>query len=104
MAITAESLHHWSGVNFTTEQVTAAVALTTAVAKSYTRGKGFDTDGNPADDLEAVIATATLRLLVNPQNVQRQTMAAFTVEYGTNHIAWTLTELSVLNRYRERAK
>lgn len=74
-------------------------AIITALAKGYTRGRGF-VGGAPAEDLAAVIATASARLAANPEQVG-QTTGPFHVDAGFT--GWTLPELAVLNRYRKRA-
>ena len=106
----AESLSTLYGHTITDEQAWAAVSVVTALAKSYVRyhgpadtGRGFDASGRPLDDVEAVLMTAALRLLTNPTGVAREDMGALTVQYGNNFLGWSLTELSVLNRYRDRA-
>ncbi|CRZ17987.1 hypothetical protein [Mycolicibacterium neworleansense] len=103
MPITAETLSALSGLTFTADQANAAVSVVTSRAKSYTRGIGFTDDGI-ADDIESVIQTAVLRLLVNPTNVERDAMGSLSVQYGNNFQGWTLSETQVLNRYRERAR
>ncbi|UJL27004.1 hypothetical protein HZU38_18860 [Mycolicibacterium vanbaalenii] len=86
------------------EQLEAVVAVATAQVRSYTRGRGFDADGNPAEDLATVIATAAVRMLTNPSGTESEAMGALQVRWGSNYLAWNLTELAILNRYRERAK
>ncbi|MGE0216962.1 hypothetical protein [Mycolicibacterium sp.] len=60
------------------EQVTAALAVVTAMAKSYCRQ---DWDVLP-EDVAAVALTATLRLLAHPRQLNMaESMAAFTVDF-----------------------
>ena len=75
-------------------------AIITAMAKSYTRDRGFY-GGVPFDDVAAVIATATARLAANPGQIA-QTTGPFTVTGGFS--GWSLAETFVLNRYRKRAQ
>ncbi len=75
--------------------------IVTAMARSYTRGNGFDAAGEPADDLAAVITTATARLLGNPTQDRAETVGPYAVTH-TPFVAWTLVESCVLNRYRRR--
>ena len=85
---------------------TEHVGIVTAMARSYTRGNGFDdvtVPGDPADDIAAVIVTATARLVVNPAGVRSQTAGPFSTEHGAPFTGWSLAELFVLNRYRKRA-
>lgn len=100
--LTSAALSTLAGRTVTEAQADAAITVVTAVAKSYTRGNGFTEDG-PVKDLQAIIATATLRLLLNPNNLNSETMGALTVNYGSKFLEWTLTERAVLNRYRDRA-
>lgn len=72
-----------------------------AFARAYTRDNGFNADGLMADDLYAVILSATARSVHNPESVQREQLADYSV---TPTIGWTLVELAVLNRWRKRAK
>lgn len=76
--------------------------LVTEFVRAYTRGVGFDTDGNPDAALSAVITTATARLVQNPTSVKSATTGtesrSFTVFDGFN-----LVEQIVLNNYRRRA-
>lgn len=73
--------------------------LVTAMVASYTRGHGF-TDGDPADDLAAVIICATARLMANPEQLAYDT-GSVSVRGGFS--GWTLAETYVLNRYRKRS-
>jgi hypothetical protein len=97
--------------------VTAA-GLIKALAMSYTRGNGFDPDGHPLPDIAAVIVMATARLAANPNQVHQQvpvdgvdvpvahdggTVTEATVLANTGAFyGWSLAELAVLNRYRQR--
>lgn len=87
----------------------SAVPLVTAFARAYTRGRGFDADGTPNEEIAAVITTASARLGSNTG----QTSTSRTENHGdagsmTHDVrswftGWTLAELLVLNRYRKRA-
>ncbi len=82
------------------------VAIVTAMAHAYTRGNGF-TEGEPADDLAAVITTATARLVSFPDQAVAKTDTAgpfSETRSGAAFRTWTLPELFVLNRYRKRAQ
>lgn len=76
-----------------------ALPIITAMCKAYTRDQGFK-DGKPNDELEAVIITATARLMGNPEQTQYR---AGNVSFQSHFQGWTLAELFVLNRYRKRA-
>ncbi|MCH5641438.1 hypothetical protein [Gordonia sp. ABSL49_1] len=79
-------------------------AIVTAMAQAYTRGGGF-TNGEPTDDVAAVITTATARLLTNPGQLDTDdSMGPMRVVIRGSFTGWTLAELFVLNRYRKRAQ
>ncbi|CCK58949.1 hypothetical protein [Mycobacterium canetti] len=83
----------------------AAIPIITAMAKAYTRGRGFDSNGDPNDEIAAVITTAAARLAGNPrQSSLNQVMADFTSDQRSFFNGWTLAEQFVLNRYRVRAQ
>lgn len=70
--------------------------------EAYTRGQGF-TDGVPGDDLEAVILTATARMVTNPTGVRTEGIDDYSVTHATVN-GWTLPELAVLHRWRRRTQ
>jgi hypothetical protein len=76
--------------------------VVTAMVRAYVRGKGFDQNGNMADDLAAVIVSSTARLLANPEHTIEQTTGPFSIRQGVFN-GWTLPELAILHRYRKRA-
>lgn len=82
-------------------EATAALQTMTQFARAYTRGRGF-TDGIPADDIAAVIVTATARLMANPEGHLMETVGSFSVQYGRFQ-GFNLLELAVLNNYRRTA-
>lgn len=99
MAIT-EDVTALLGNEFAVEQ---AVPVVTAMAKAYTRGRGFDGD-IPNAEISAVITTAAARLAGNGRGLQyRQKVDDFEQEYRSSFQGWTLAEQIVLNRYRVRA-
>lgn len=69
-----------------------------ALVQAYTRGGGFSPEPNP--ELEAVIVTASARLLANPEQVSTQ-VGSVSVRGGFS--GFNLAELATLNRYRKRA-
>lgn len=77
------------------------LAMVTAMVRAYTRGRGF-TDGSPADDVAAVILTATARLMANPEGTITESVGDYSVRHGGFH-GFNLVELAVLNTYRRRA-
>ena len=79
------------------------VQIVTAMAMAYTRGRGFE-DGVPADDVAAVIVTATARLVANPEQVPKdQTAGSFSLRTYAGFKGWSLAETFVLDRYRKKA-
>ncbi|MGI8576484.1 MAG: hypothetical protein ACR2KG_00880 [Nocardioidaceae bacterium] len=77
------------------------VLVVQAMASAYTRGRGFDVQGFPYDDVAAVITTATARLLANPEQIPAD-VGGVSIKGG--FVGWSLAELFVLNRYRARAQ
>jgi hypothetical protein len=83
--------------------VETVVPVVTVLAKSYTRGNGFD--GNePCEEIAAVIVTASARLAANgAQLATDDTIGPFSRSIRGGFDGWTLAEQAVLNRYRVRA-
>ncbi|MEZ5202731.1 MAG: hypothetical protein R2742_16180 [Micropruina glycogenica] len=75
-------------------------AIVTALARSYTRGRGF-AEAEPTEDIAAVIVTATARLVANPEQLASD-VGSVSVRGGWQ--GWNLAEQIVLNRYRVRAQ
>ncbi|CCK53031.1 Conserved protein of unknown function [Mycobacterium canettii CIPT 140060008] len=95
-------------LNTTISSPGAAIPIITAMAKAYTRGRGFD-DGPTADEpnteIAAVITTASARLAANSRQLNASTTTPdITIDKRTFFQGWTLAELAVLNRYRVRAQ
>lgn len=82
----------------------AGQAITTvrALAYSYTRGMGF-ADGQVAEDIGAVLLMAAARFVNNPEAHKREQLGDWQVT-PSPFVGWSLVELAVLNRYRERAR
>jgi len=76
------------------------VQIITAMARTYTRGNGFN-GSTPRDDLAAVITVATARLVANPEQLQHQ-IGSVAMRGGFQ--GWSLAELFVLNSYRGTAQ
>lgn len=72
--------------------------IVSAMARSYTRDRGF-VGSVPAEDLRAVLVTASARLMANPEQLQTRVGEISVAGWQ----GWTLAELFVLNRYRVRA-
>jgi hypothetical protein len=71
-----------------------------AMARAYTRGKGF-VGTVPADDIGAVIIAATARLVANPEQLESRVGE---VSIKGSFTGWTLAESFILNRYRKTAQ
>ena len=103
MAVTGQQVADFLGLGDNSEAVAQAedhAAIVTALARSYTRGRGF-AGADPAEDIAAVIVTATARLVANPEQLAS--------DYGNvsmrgGWMGWNLAEQIVLNRYRVRAQ
>lgn len=76
------------------------VPVITALVKAHTRARGFD-DGVPNAELEAVIITATARLMANPEQIPYDSGS---VSMRGGFQGFNLAELAVLNRWRVRAQ
>ncbi|PND58129.1 hypothetical protein CRM90_09080 [Mycobacterium sp. ENV421] len=102
-AVTGQDVADFLGAGDDSTLVTLAgehVAIMTALARSYTRGRGF-AGTDPADDIAAVITTATARLVANPEQLSSD-IGAVSLRGGWQ--GWNLAEQIVLNRYRVRAQ
>ena len=75
------------------------VPIITAMVRSYTRGRGF-VDAEPTEELDAVITTASARMLANPEQIPT---TVGSVEIRGGFQGFSLAETFVLNRYRKRA-
>ncbi|WP_322857338.1 hypothetical protein [Mycobacterium shigaense] len=84
-------------------QLNSVLSVVGSMVSSYTRGRGF-TDGTPADDLKAVIMTAAARMLKNPNGIRSESMGPFMTQYDQAVFNWTLSELTVMDRYRVKAQ
>lgn len=80
---------------------TQHLPIVTAMVRRYVRGVGFDVNGNPDDDLAAVIVSSTARAVANPEHNVTEQIGDYAVRYGT-FAGWTLPELAILHGYRRR--
>lgn len=84
----------------------AHLPVITNMVRAYTRDEGFDpVDGQPNDEIAAVIVSVTARSVGNPEQKQRttQTSGPFTTD-ATATVGFTLPEIYTLNRYRKRCQ
>lgn len=74
------------------------------MAKRYTRGQGFSSDGTPAPDIRAAIRTATARLHAHPGQVRyTEARGPEPVAFYEGFSGWTTAEGACLDRWRVRA-
>lgn len=102
MAVTGQQVADFLGLGDNSEAVAQAgdhAAIVTALARSYTRGRGF-AGADSAEDIAAVIVTATARLVANPEQIGSE-FGSVSIRGGWQ--GWNLAEQIVLNRYRVRA-
>lgn len=99
--LTPDDLEAFLGLPVDPVQAEAHLGTVTAFARAYTRGRGF-TDGEPTEEIAAVILTATTRLLTNPTGTISQSTGPFNIRPGSFH-GWNIVETLVLNSYRQRA-
>lgn len=84
-------------------EVSTSLEIISAMALSYTRGRGF-TDGEPNREVAAVIVAAAARLASNVTQLNHsETTGPFSRDIRGAFQGWTLAEQFVLNRYRVRA-
>jgi hypothetical protein len=97
---TANDLATFTGTTVEADQAAAVINVIKARVSAYTRGEGFD-DGEPNDELSAVILSAAARLLFNTGGHVREEMGGLVVQHGAD--GFSLPEQGVLNRYRMTA-
>lgn len=100
-APTVGDLERFIGRTVNVEHALHHMEMVTSFARAYTRGRGF-TDGVPADDIAAVIVTATARMMANPEGMITETVGSYSVRYSEVQ-GFNLVEQMVLNGYRRRA-
>ena len=97
---TSDDLATYIGNPVNAAQAAAVIGVVKARVNAWTRGVGF-TNGEPNDELSAVIRSTSARLLINPQGVTRSEMGALTVQFGAD--GFSIPEQGILNRYRKMA-
>jgi len=78
------------------------IPVVTAMVKGYTRGRGFDIHGDPADDMRLIILSSTARLTANPEMTTEVSIDDYSRRQAI-FTGFTLPELAVLHNYRRRA-
>lgn len=76
--------------------------LITEMARTHTRGVGFDEADEPNAAIASVIVSATARIVSNPSSHQMAQAGPMTVRH-TVFVGWSLVELSVLDAHRRKA-
>lgn len=96
----------WAEEGTLTAQADQHAQQIALMARSYTRGQGWRSDGYGgllvAEDIATVIVSATARSLSNPEQARRVEAGSFSSLPG-NAGSWSLLEAFVLNGYRRRA-
>ena len=102
--VTAQQIADFLGQGTNAELVALsgqALPVITSMVRAYTRDVGFDpVTGEPAPGLEAVIITATARLVANPEQL-RHTVGGVQMLDGFQ--GFNLAETYVLNRFHRKA-
>lgn len=102
-APTAADLQMLLGSAVDAEQATAALSTVTALVSAWTRGGGFAA-GVPADDVRAVILTATCRLISNTTGLlYDQVEGPSQISYRSAFNGFTVAEQMALDSHKVRA-
>ena len=79
------------------------LSIVAAMARAYTRGRGWTDDG-PADEIRAVILTASARLVSNSRGLlYSEAVGPESVDYRSAFTGWTVAERFSLDRWRVKA-
>lgn len=97
----ADDLRAYIDAPVSAGQAAAVIGVVRAMVSAYTRGVGFD-NGDPNDELSAVILSASARLLATTSGAIQESIGPIQVRWA-DAFGFTLPELAVLNRYRRRA-
>lgn len=103
---TSSGLGAFLGRTVTPEQGAAVLEVVTAMARAYTRNVGFDEDGEPNEEIGAVILSCSARLIAPSPNAQldvSESHGPSSVRVSGSPVGFSVTELMVLNRYRQRS-
>lgn len=104
-AVTASDVAKFLGRGGDSSLVSLAgdhLPLVKEMAKTHTRGVGFDALGNPNDAIAAVITSATARLVNNPELIQSEQIGDYSARY-TVFQGWSILERAVLDAHRRKA-
>lgn len=87
-----------------TAQAQQAITVAYWAARSFTRDVGFDTDGNPANDVRYAILTSAARIVSNPTlSAYSESEGPSAVSYARDWQGFSLGEQAILRRYRQMA-
>lgn len=90
------------GAPVTNDELTELLRRATSLVRAYTRGAGFDAEGDALEaELAAVIVASVARVVLNPERalaVSGPQLAGTPGTFGE----WSLQELDVLASYRRR--
>lgn len=99
--VTTDMVRKYMGTNAPEEKLSAALAVVDAMVRAYTRGNGFPNSVTVEEPLQAVIVSATARLVGNVTFMEYSQAGQFSHRPGTFD-GWTLPELAILHLYRRR--
>ncbi|WP_204081379.1 hypothetical protein [Mycobacterium riyadhense] len=86
-----------------TAQADSVLSVVKSMAYAYTRGQGF-VDGEPNDEIGAVVLSASARLLSHARQVSvNEGYGPNTAGFAAAPFAWSVGERLVLDRFRVRA-
>jgi hypothetical protein len=88
---------------FATTAAAYGVGLARSMAKSYTRGVGFESDSAIPESLSWVIISRGARLVLNYEQLISEQRDNTSLLYGSAGQGWTLSELTALNEFRRIA-
>lgn len=100
---TATELGTFLGRTVDNSQATSVIQVVTSFARSYCRGAGF-TDGVPNSEIASVILSASARLISHTRQVGiDEAKGPESARFLASPFTWSVGELMVLNRFRQRA-
>lgn len=103
--VTAQAVADFLGRGDDTNIVALAgnhLPLITEMARTHTRGIGFDEADLPNSAISAVIVSATARLVNNPELLQSEQIGDYSARYTTFQ-GWSILERAVLDAHRRKA-
>lgn len=83
------------------EMIAGQLPVIVEFVRGYTRGRGFDEEGNPNAALRACIVSAASRVASNPKQLRQYSVGDYSATPALL-MGFTLTEQATLNNYRKR--